>query len=351
MITLAVDFSKHSSCFSILDSKGVRLHRCKVENRPELLLEVIQRFQGPKKVVMEATRNWGLFYDTVAPHVDQFLLGHPKKMKAITESETKNDQRDSDMIGQLAVSGFLPKAYVSSPQIRHLRALLRLRSFLVSQRKAIRNQVQTLLDRNLWPCQRPASFKDPFCKRGLRWMKELVLEQRERFILDRLLETLENQTQRIRDLEQFIEQQNWAEFSDLRYLRRIPGYRKSSVNAYVVLTEIADIHRFQKAKHLAHYAGLIPREYSSGLIRRTGRLVKSANLRLRTAIIESTFAAIRADRYLKEYYQKVKKQNSAGSAVVACARKLCYAIYHVLKYKTDYQPSVTALSALSASTR
>ena len=345
MITIATDFSKRTSQFSVFDNNGNRVHRCKLENKPELLIEFVSRYPGPKTVVLEATRNWGLFYDTVAPYCDRFLLGHPKKMKAITESETKNDKRDADLIGQLALSGFLPKAHVSSQQTRHLRSLLRFRYFLVGQRRSIRNQVQILLDRNLWPCQRPRSFKDPFCQRGLRWMQSLELPKRERFILDRLLESFHQLSERIQAMENFIQKQPWDEISDLSYLRKIPGYRKSIVNAYVVLTEIDDIQRFKKARHLAHYAGLIPSEHSSGDKHRTGRLVKDANHRLRTAIIESTFAAIRADKGLKAYYQKVKKQSGSGSAIIACARKLCYAIYHVLKFKVDYkpfQPPVTA---------
>lgn len=337
MITIGTDFHKRTSTYQVRDENGKQLKRSKLENRPELIVEFLQQFPGPKRLAMEATRNWGLFYETVKPHVDEFLLGHPRRMKQITESQTKNDPKDADLICQMALSPFFPKAHVSSLDSRQMRSLLRFRHFLAKQRKSIRNQVQILLDRNLWPSERPGSFKDPFCKRGLAWLAKVSLPERERFILSRSLQDFRQLSQQIIELENFIEAQSFNH-PDLVYLRRVPGFRKSRVNAYFVLFEIENIQRFRKAKHLSHYAGLIPSEHSSGDKHRTGRLVKEANHFLRTAFIESTLAAIRQDKGLKAYYQSVKQRAGSGAAIIACARKLSYAVYHVLKDKVNYQP-------------
>lgn len=337
MITIGTDFHKRTTTYHVRDEYGKAIKRCKLENRPELITEFLQSIPGPKRLAMEATRNWGLFHETVKPHVDEFLLGHPRKMKQITESETKYDLKDAELISQMACTGFFPKAYVTSLDVQQMRSLLRFRHALVKERKTIRNQIQILMDRNLWPCQRPESFKNLFCRRGLKWLKDLSLPERERFILDRSLHMYEALSQQISELEDFIEAQT-LEHPDLPYLRRVPGFRKGKINPYLVLFEIADISRFRKAKHLAHYAGLIPSEHSSGDKHRKGRLVKEANHFLRTALIESTLAAIRADRGLRGYYQSVKTRAGSGAAIIACARKLCFAIYHVLKNKVEYQP-------------
>lgn len=349
MITIGTDFHKRTSNYNVRDENGKQLRRCKLENDPKLIVEFLEQFPGPKRLAMEATRNWGIFYETVKPHIDEFLLGHPRRMKQITESQTKNDPKDADLICQMALSPFFPKAHVPSLASRQMRSLLRFRNFLVGQRKSIRNQIQILLDRNLWPIQRPGSFKSPFCKRGLTWLKNVVLPERERFILDRSLQAFEQLSQQITELENFVEAQS-LEHPDLVYLRRVPGFRKSRINTYVVLFETDDIRRFRKAKHYSHYVGLIPSEHSSGDKHRTGRLVKEANHFLRTAFIESTFAALRQDRGLKAYYQSVKKNAGSGAAIIACARKLSHAVYHVLKNKMEYkpyQPSVTTCHPLS----
>jgi transposase len=338
MITIGVDFHKRTSTYHVLDPDGQKLKRCKFENKPELMARFFHELpEGPKQLAMEATRSWGLFYETVKPYVDQFHLGHPKKMKAITESETKNDHKDAELIARLTQSGFLPKAHVSSLDTRELRSLLRFRGFLVNERRSIRNQVQTLIDRNLWPSERPGSFKDPFCKRGLQWLGALQLPERERFILDQLTETFHELSQKILDLEAFIKTQT-PHLPGLTFLRTVPGFKTSKVNAYIVLLEASDITRFHKARGFNHYAGLIPREYSSGDHHRTGRLIKGANMHLRTALIESTLAAIRADRGLRAYYKSVKARQGSGTAIIATARKLGCVIYYVLKEQRAYRP-------------
>lgn len=338
MITIGVDFHKRTSTYHVLDHGGKKLMRRKFENKPELMERFFNELPtGPKQLAMEATRNWSLFYETVTPYVDHFHLGHPKKMKAITESETKNDQKDAELIAQLMHSGFLPEAHVSSLDTRQLRSLLRFRGFLVNQRRSIRNQVQTLIDRNLWPCERPGNFKNPFCRRGMAWLLNLKLPERERFILDQCLGAYSTLCQKISSIEAFIETQT-PELPGLALLRTVPGFRLSRVNAYIVLLEASDITRFKKARGFQHYAGLIPREFSSGDKHRTGRLIKGANMHLRQALIESTLAAIRADRGLKAYYKSVKARAGSGPAIVATARKLSAAIFYVLKEQRPYRP-------------
>lgn len=285
----------------------------------------------------QATRRWGLYHDTVCDLVDEFHLGHPKKMKAITESETKNDPHDAAMTARLTHAGFLPHAYASTLDTRQLRSLLRFRHFLVNQRRSIRNQVQTLLDRNLWPTERPQSFKNPFCRRGREWLRSVELAERERFILDQCLQGFEGLQTKIQERENFLKTQT-LELEGLCYLRSVPGFRSAKVNAWIVLLEIGDIRRFRKADGLFHYAGLIPREFSSGDKHRTGRLVKDANMHLRTALIESTLAALRQDPGLRAYYKEVKARRGSGAGIIATARKLTRALFYVLKEQRAYRP-------------
>jgi transposase len=349
MITIGVDFSKHSSVYSVFNDQGQRIKRLKISNNPEIIQKFFESLPNePKELAMEATRNWGLYYETVKGYVDHFHLGHPVKMRAITQSETKNDFNDADLIAKLTQSKFLPKAYVSGLQTRQLRSLLRFRLFLVRQRTAIRNQIQTLIDRNIWPCQRPKSFKSPLCARGIVWLNALDLPQKERFILNLCLKSVLGLNQQIDDIEQYAQNQS-LDLAGIEYLRTVPGFHKSKVHIYTVLLEIDAIERFSKARNLAHYAGLIPREYSSGDIHRTGRLIKQSNAHLRGAIVESVFGAIIKDKNLRTYYQSVKLRRGAGPAIIATARKLSYAIYHVLKDKTSYKSfsSVTASGPLA----
>lgn len=337
MTTIGVDFHKRSSTFKILHSDGTVLGGQRIENSRLNLRNYVAAVPGPKRLALEATRSWSLFYDSVYDLVEEFHLGHPKKMKAITTSQTKNDSNDAHTLAKLLHSGYFPHAFISSHEFRELRDTVRFRSFLSRQRQATRNQIHALVDRHVFPADRPQSFKSIFCKRGRGWLQALALPDKERFILNHALSSLDEISCRIEQIEDFLCAQT-PDWPDLQWLRTVPGFRKSKVSAFVVLSETADVSRFSNARSFVHYAGLIPREHSSGDKQRTGRLISDANLTLRTAIIESVFAAIRSDKGLKSYYQKVKKQNSSSSAIVATARKLAYAIYHVLKAKRAYWP-------------
>lgn len=337
MITIGVDFHKRTSSYQVLNENGESIKKQKLINDRIVIRQFIESIPGPKQLAMEATRSWGLYHDTVRDLVDRFRLGHPAKMKAITESETKYDSKDADLVARLAHSDFFPEAHVSSPFIRQLRSILRFRHSLVDQRRSVRNQIQTLLDRNLWPTERPRSFKSPFCKRGLLWLQSIPLPEKERFILDQCLNQFHELTGKIKELEAFLESQALP-LDGIAHLRTVPGFRLGKVNTLIVLAESSVITRFKRARAFAHYVGLVPREFSSGDKHRTGRLVKGANMHLRTALIESTLAAIRSDRGLRNYYQQVKARNGSGVAIIASARKLCLAVYHVLKEQRSYRP-------------
>ena len=344
MITIGVDFHKRTSTYQVLNEQGQPLKRCKLENDTETIRDFIQSFTQPKRLAMEATRSWGLFYETTKDLVEQFHLGHPKKMVALTAAEIKNDNNDAALIAQLAHTGFLPQAYISSLSIRELRDIVRLRGFLVNQRRSVRNQVQTLIDRNVWPKDRPKSFKSPFCKRGLQWLDSLKLSERERFVLHESLLLFHELNIKIDAIHQFLRTQS-GDLPGLKYLRTVPGFLSGGINAYCLLIEISDIARFKNSKGMLFYAGLIPREHSSGDKQRKGRLVKGANLHLRTVLIESTFAAVRQDKVLKAYYKNLKAKSGSGAAVIATARKLACAVYYVLKEQKIYDPARLAPSA------
>lgn len=344
MITIGVDFHKRTSSYQVLNENGKSIKKQKLINDRAVIRHFIESVPGPKQLAMEATRSWGLYHDTVRDLVDRFRLGHPAKMKAITESETKYDSKDADLVARLAHSNFFPEAHVSSPFIRQLRSLLRFRHSMVNQRRSIRNQIQTLIDRNLWPTERPQSFKSPFCKRGLLWLQSIPLPEKERFILNQCLDQFHALTGKINELETFLQSQT-PDLEGLRFLRTVPGFRAGKVNTLIILAEASVITRFRRARAFVHYVGLVPREFSSGDKHRTGHLVKGANMHLRTAFIESALAAVRADRGLRNYYQQVKTRNGSGAAIIATARKLCLAVYHVLKEQRAYRPEPLPLPA------
>jgi hypothetical protein len=122
---------------------------------------------------------------------------------------------------------------------------------------------------------------------------------------------------------------------DMSFLQSVPAMKGRVLN-FVVLAEIDGIEHFKNSDALVSYAGLIPRDKSSGQKSRKGKLKTECNEFLKWALLEAVFPAIRKDRGLRDYYFEVKKRKNASAARIAVARRLLKTIYHVLKEQRPY---------------
>src|SRR5207248_3320256 len=87
------------------------------------------------------------------------------------------------------------------------------------------------------------------------------------------------------------------------------------------------------------YAGLDPREYSSGIsVRKYTRISKVGNRHLRCALYMPALVASRREPYLRGFYEhllargKKKKQ-----ALMAVARKLLHAVFGMFRSDRPYE--------------
>jgi transposase len=108
----------------------------------------------------------------------------------------------------------------------------------------------------------------------------------------------------------------------------------------IILTEIEDINRFKTLDQLCCYIGLVPMTRSSGEKENAGNITQRKNTTLRTAIIESSWVAIRNDPALMLAYQQLHKRMVPQKAIVRIAKKLTNRIRYVLKNKKTYECTI-----------
>ena len=114
-----------------------------------------------------------------------------------------------------------------------------------------------------------------------------------------------------------------------------------------ILTETCDFRRFGSARGYMAFTGLVPREHSSGAMRRQGSITKAGNAHLRRVLIEAAWAyrhrpavrgklAVRQEGLPPELlayswqaqvrlhgtYRKLAARRGANKAAVAVAREL-----------------------------
>ena len=96
-------------------------------------------------MVLEATYGWYWAADALAELGATVHLAHPLGVKAFTYRRVKNDQRDAADLADLLRMGRLPHAWISPPQTRELRELVRHRAKLVAIRSRCKAEVHAVL--------------------------------------------------------------------------------------------------------------------------------------------------------------------------------------------------------------
>jgi hypothetical protein len=122
--------------------------------------------------------------------------------------------------------------------------------------------------------------------------------------------------------------QTAAQDERIPLLVQVPGI--GLLHAITLLAAIGDITRFPSVKPLVGYAGLGARVHDSGKLHQTGRITKAGRRDLRAVMVEAAQHATRCHPHWQQVYARLLPRLGMQKAVVAVARKLLVAIWHVL---------------------
>lgn len=125
---------------------------------------------------------------------------------------------------------------------------------------------------------------------------------------------------------------------DLDLLTSIPGI--GNTTAYVVLAEV-NVSSFQQASQLAAYAGLIPKEHSSGSsVRKKATLSKLGNKHLRSAFFMPSLSAARFNPIVAALVERLTARGKSEMCILgAVMRKLLHLAFGVLKTRKPFDPN------------
>ena len=281
-------------------------------------------------VVIEATTNAWAIYDLLAPLVGRAVVVHPAKVKLIAAARVKTDKIDVLSLAHLLRADLLPEVWVPPQHVRDLRALLSHRRRLVSLQTTAKNRLQSVLHRlNLRPPD-----GDAFAHKQRAWWAELDLSPTERLRVNQDVATLAHVVAQIAavdaELRCLSTSELWAE--QVPYLVQLPGI--ALLSAMTILGAVGDITRFATAKKLVGYAGLGAGVHDSGKTHRDKAITKQGRRELRYVMIEAARAAVQSHPYWKDEFAQLERRIGDAKAIVAIARKLLMAVWHVLLAKS-----------------
>ena len=277
-------------------------------------------------VALEVTTTAWHLYDQLCARGCAVVIANPLAVKLIAETAVKTDRRDTLTLARLLACGFLPTIWVPPLHVRQLRNLVARRERLVRQRTQARNRLHAILIRHAIVVPEGGLFT----ARQRAWWEGLSLDPDERLVVRQDLAWLDTLAEWIAELERELARLSatspWDQ--ELPFLPQLPGM--GTITAMTVLSAVGDIGRFPSAKKLVGYAGLGSSVHRSGTEQYGGRITKQGRKELRTAMVEVAWRAVTTSAYWEEQFRPLARRLGDNKAIVAIARKLLMAVWHVL---------------------
>ena len=323
---LALDAHKHYVVVGGLNAQlevVLPARRMDIERYPQWAQE---NLTPRDSLVIEASTNTWDLYDATAAVAGKVVVAHPLAVKLIANARVKTDKQDVFRLARLLAGGLIPEVWVPPVPVRELRTLIADRRRLIKIRTMTRNHLHSLAHRHNLALPEGTAFAD----KNQGWWKNLSLSPVEKLRLQQdlaMLDFLELEIKAIdAELARLSTCDPWQEA--VPYLMQLPGF--GLIVSLTVLSAIGDIQRFPTSKHLVGYSGLGASLQQSGETDYSGHITKQGRKELRYALVEAAWVAVNSHPYWREQYQKLSHRMSANKAIVAIARRLLVAVWHVL---------------------
>jgi transposase len=336
MFYAGIDAHVKSSTICVVDGKGQTVHRCEVLTSGEGFRAGLKRWaQRGLTAAVEASgiTPW------VAPLLQamqvKVVVANPNRVRLIAESRKKSNRVDAATLAELLRLGGLPEVHQASPAARRLRTELAVRRQFVRQRTALVNQARGLL--RGWGVNLPARFLG----RRASW-KQLAARRVPAYVrtLLRTMEAVYEQlTCAIRELGAGLEA---AARKDARVekLRTMPGV--GPLSALTLVSAVDTIARFERAKQLTSYCGIVPTVRSTGEREQQGSITRQGRSEVRALWVQAAHAVVRSRQpaacALQRWFWKVARRRGVRTAIVALARKMLSVAFYLLRDGTQYDP-------------
>jgi transposase len=203
----------------------------------------------------------------------------------------KTDRRDAEKLARLYRSGELTAVWVPTAAHEALRDLVRAREAAKADQVRARHRLGKFLLRH--GRRAPAGVR-AWTQKYFAWVKGQVHFEhaaQEVTLLDYIAE-VEHVAARVLRLEEAIDRAAAEAPARMRAvidgLQTLRGIAK--ITAVTIVSEIGEVSRFEGARQLMGYSGLVPSEASSGQRTRRGGITKSGNAHLRRVLGEAAWA-------------------------------------------------------------
>jgi transposase len=334
-IFVGLDVHKNSYSISVI-CDGVLVKRDKIVADPKILLVYLSKFKGAKIFSAYEAGFCGL-------HLHRFLIKNgihnivvnPGSIEVSSRDAVKTDKRDSLKIAMHLSQGKLLCVYIPTEEREDKRKLTRLRKSLIRKRCRTSNQIKSMLHLH---GMIPAHSRTLISAKYMQEIFNTPMSKNLKFSLEILFEEWRFLSLQIKKVTNEISLEMISDARLEEICCSIPGIGATS--AHILVNELDDTLQFSNENKLFSYAGLTPREYSSGEHQRQGHISKLGKPIIRSTLIECSWKAVEKDASLKIIFEKLKRRRGSKIAIVAIARILLGRIRSCFKEKRLYSVHV-----------
>lgn len=333
-----------------------------------------------KDVCMESTGKYWIPVYNVLEHDCSIVLAHPKYVKAIRGKKT--DKKDAKWIADLFKHDLVAGSFMPPADIRQLRDLMRYRFKLTCFKSSEKNRYQNCL--TVSNIQLGNVVSDTFGKSSQKIIAKILenpddtsfdigslihgsmkdkLPELELAIdgyitpeqaakLKIIKEHFDNLEARKAELEELILALANPYQQEISIILTAPGF-KNTFTAIGIISEIGtNMEAFPSAKHLCSWAGLTPTNNESAGKKKSVRVSK-AGCYIKPLLVQCANAAIKSKKHpeIRDRYLRIKKRRGHKKAIIAIARMLLTALYHMLKNGENYNSDLYQKSDILPTTR
>jgi transposase len=331
---IGLDCHKQYDHATMIDTETGEIKTKRLSHIKEEFKEFIGDSTGTRMVI-ESCRDWSKTYELSKDLVEEVILAHPLKVKAIASAKVKTDAIDSRTLAQLLMADLIPQAHLRKAENRLKQRVIRHRAFMVVMRTRVKSRIHGLVDSQLLPVEvLKAKPKNLFSKKGMEWLLSLEwAKEEDRKLIESHLRVMDAINQEISTTNEMVKE-IYEQDADAQLLATIPGIGVTL--AMLISTEIDGVERFRSPSKLCSYAGLVPSTHSSGGKTYHGRITSEGNRWLRWALVEAAVPASYTDVEVKERLNGFRERKGANVAKTAMARWLLKVVFHVLKERRPY---------------
>lgn len=258
----------------------------------------------------------------------------------------KTNRRDAVKLARLMRAGELTSVYVPGVEDEAIRDLCRARDDSVRDLKAAKQRLKALLLRLGIRYHGRSSWSKAY----FRWLSGVKCPtSAQQIVFQESINAISERAARVGRLEVELRElvAGWRLYPLVRAYQALRGIQ--FIGAVTLAAELGYLPRFDRARQVMAFVGLIPSEHSTGPKRRLGAITKTGNGRARRVLIEAGWSyrwvprltatikdrqedlpqqvrdiGWRAQvRLTKRYQRLVSRGKNPNIAVTAVARELC----------------------------